>query len=100
MAERFPGGDFGEAEVLPIIEACPADTFFVDLEGRWLDDPKHRTGGDAGPADVPRILWDLGLVKYHMCQPIRHQRFPRRAVVMASVNSRVFFTHADRSYLS
>jgi hypothetical protein len=35
-----------------------------------------------------------------MCQPIRHQRFPRRAVVMASVNSRVFFTHADRSYLS
>lgn len=112
LAQLLPGGDFGPLKVLPVIEPCAADPFFVDLERRRLDDPEHRAGGDAGAADVAGVLRDLRLIEDDVGQwrgvwlrdrggseqTVRCSRsvvapiFPRQRLLL-------FCSHADRRHL-
>lgn len=39
---------------------------FVELESEWANEPEFRADGDAGPADVARILRDIGLMEDNM----------------------------------
>jgi hypothetical protein len=71
LAKLLPAGDFGPAEVLPVVQSGAADPFFIDLERGRLDDPEHRIGRHAGPSDVAGVLRNLWLVEDDMGQRLR-----------------------------
>ena len=57
-------------QMLPVIQAGPAQVAVVEMETQRSHQPEHRTGGNAGPTDGTRVQRDLGLNQDHI-QPRR-----------------------------
>lgn len=50
-------------KVLPIVETCPLQLLLVHSETSRANDPQFGIQCRAGAADIPRVLWNLGLVQ-------------------------------------
>jgi hypothetical protein len=49
--------------MLPVVQAGPAQIFFVQLKAKWSYEPQFRADGQATATDIPGVLRDFGLVK-------------------------------------
>ncbi len=55
-----------ELQVLPVIEPSASHSGVIDAKRGWSNDPQFGPDGDAGPADVSRILRDFRLIEDHV----------------------------------
>ena len=63
---------------VPVIQSCPLDGFFGNIEAQGSDQMKPASGGRAGPGNVTAVLGDLRLYKYN----IQHRLSPRHTPII------------------
>ena len=58
---------------MPVVQSCPADSFFRNVKAQRADQVQHRAGGGTGAGNVATVLGDLRFMQYDIEQTISPQ---------------------------
>lgn len=58
------GAVIGEVEAWPIVQTCSSAGFFVDVEGKGMDEMERCAGGDAGAPYGSGVVGDFRIEEY------------------------------------
>ena len=62
---------------MPVVQSCPADSFFGNVKTQGADQMQHSAGGGTGAGNVTAVLGDFRFMQYDIQQNLSPQKSER-----------------------